>query len=73
MARNEADYHMEGGVWVCGDAVFALFLVRFCCNFYFKSLYCGFKALSNLVPRVSHLTAWSEQGETLAHAGHVPL
>ena len=23
------------------------------------------------VPRVSHLTAWSERRETLAHAGHV--
>ena len=28
----------------------------------------------NLVPRVCHLTAlWGERGETLAHAGHVPL
>ena len=26
---------------------------------------------NNLVPRVSHLTAWGERGETLAHAGHV--
>ena len=29
--------------------------------------------LDNLVPRVSHLTALDERGETLAHAGHVPL
>ena len=28
---------------------------------------------TNLVPRVSHLTALGERGETLAHAGHVPL
>ena len=27
----------------------------------------------NLVPRVSHLTALNERGETLAHAGHVLL
>ena len=27
--------------------------------------------LDNLVSRVSHLTAWSERRETLAHAGHM--
>ena len=27
---------------------------------------------SNLVPRVSHLTAWCERGETLVGSGHVP-
>ena len=25
----------------------------------------------NLVPRVSHLTAWGERGETLVGSGHV--
>ena len=33
------------GLW-CGS--FALFLVRFCDNFYFKTRYCGFKTLSGL-------------------------
>ena len=35
--------YLEGGrkgLWCCG---FALFLVRFCGNFYFNSRYCGFK------------------------------
>ena len=35
-------------VRVCGDAVFALFLVRFCGKFYSNSRYCGFKTLSSL-------------------------
>ena len=28
---------------------------------------------ANLVPRVSHLTAWGERGETLVGSGNVPL
>ena len=28
---------------------------------------------TNLVPRVSHLTAWGERGETLVGSGHVLL
>ena len=31
----------------------------------------GSNIWSNLVPKVFHLTAWSERGKTLEHAGHV--
>ena len=30
-----------------------------------------FPGLSNLVPRVSHLNAWGERGETLVGSGHM--
>ena len=42
-------------------------------NFFFKNniLYKLRSAMSNLVPRVSHLNAWGERGETLVGSGHV--
>ena len=34
---------------------------------------CNIGLNDNLVPRVSHLTAWGEGGETLVGSGHVLL
>ena len=42
-------------------------------KYYYNPLRVKVKRPTNLVPRVSHLTAWGERGETLVGSGHVLL
>ena len=47
-----------------------------CCTWAPLKLFCQLSSTqsSNLVPRDSHLiTLWSDRGETMGHAGHVPI